>query len=460
MRIVLLQKKYSNKHKTAEKNYGCSYMVYPAPDLSIYYLAAIAKKAGHEVIIQDYHSIADLSLDMPVADIYILHSVYLSKEEDLSIAKLLSKKRLYFYGPAPTLHPDDFLGSSKHCVLRGEIEHIFKDALIKPQDTLGISYRINNKVTHNKTAGIIEDLNTIPFPNLADKPIFSNPKFGYNPAAMILASRGCTGQCTFCVPNSISWARELEWKKYHKHKPPVRFRSVDNVVSEIKQYVDDGIKYFTFIDDQFVVSKQFVTEFSTKIKPLNIKYGILARCDRLTDAQTAQELGSSGCSYVDLGVESFTQQVLNDINKGITQKDIYTSINNLKDASIEPKLNIMFGTSELENQKIIEDSIQATLKLPIKYCMYSIATPYDGTTFYNKAKQHDWVDEAAAIDPAHSAQINYPHLSSKDLEQLTRTAYLKFYFRPQIIFFHLKQIILSPKKLRQFFRSVFNFYKS
>lgn len=460
MKVVLLQKKYSSQHKTAEKNYGCSYMVYSAPDLSVYYLAAVAQHHGHEVIIYGYDSLNDLSLHLPRADKYIIHSVYLSKDEDLSIAKLLSEQEVYFYGPAPTLHPGDFLDSSKHYVLRGEIEHILPKALNVPQKCLGVSYRSGGRIKHNTTAGIIENLDQVPFPNLSQKPIFQNPKFGYRKTAMILASRGCIGQCTFCVPNSISWARELEWKKYHTNKPPVKFRTVDNIVSEISQYVEVGIKYFSFIDDQFIISKKHTAEFSAKIKPFNIHYGILARCDKLTDELTAQDLADSGCRYVDLGVESFNQRVLDDIKKGISEKDVFNSINNLKKVGIEPKLNIMFGTSELENPKIIKESIKTTLKLPVKYCMYSIATPYEGTLFYDKAQKRGWIDKTAAIDPAHRAQINYPHLSSDNLEKLTRRAYRRFYFRPFIALYHLRQVFFSPRNITQFFRSVINFFKS
>lgn len=459
MKIVFLQKKYVSGSKIPETNYGCSYSIYSTPDLSMLYLAAVAQHNKHETTFHRFDTSSQVGNGLPSADIYLLHSVYLSKDEDIDILKHLRKERVYIYGPAATLHPEDYLLNPNHYVLRGEIEHIFAKAINEPQKTPGVSWKNGKVLKHNITSGIIEDLDSIPLPVIEPYAVFRNPKLDYEHSAMILASRGCIGQCKFCVPNSISWARELEWKRYRPGKPPVKFRSVGNVLKEIGMYLDLGINNFSFIDDQFIISKKQVAEFSRKAKPLNIKYGILARCDKLLDPIVSNNLASSGCVYADLGVESFDQDVLDDIGKTTPRDAIYKSIENLRRSGVEPKLNIMFGTSSLENEDSIEQTISETLKLPVKYCMYSIATPFEGTELYQQAKKNNWIKTSADIDPIRSASIDYPHLKAEELEQVTRRAYRRFYFRPRLIFAEIWLIMKSPRKLVPFIRSLINFFK-
>lgn len=455
MKIIFLQQKF-NQEKIAEKNYGCSYKINDAPDLSTQYLAAIATEAGHQVKLFNYNN---LKSKFPEADIYIIHSVYLSEDEDLSLGKLLRQSTVFFYGPAPTLHPERYLKYQSHYVLRGEIEHIFVQALENPEKTRGVSWLKKDSVVHNQTAGIIKNLDDIPLPLLSvDTVQYRNPKLNHARSALILASRGCANRCNFCVPNSISWAREIEWKKYHTDgtKPPVTYRSVANVVSEIKRDVKLGFGNFSFMDDQFIVSRDRTLALSKELAKLKINYGILARCDRLADQKVAASLGKSGCKYIDLGVESFDQCVLDDIKKDLHVNDIYTSVDLIKKAGIEPKLNIMFGTSSLEDKISIKRTVAETLRLPVKYCMYSIATPFEGTDFYKKAKKNNWIRKGKTIDPIRSSQISYDHLASAELEKSAKSAYRRFYFRPKIVFHYLCSNITSFAKMKSFIRSAIN----
>lgn len=457
MKIVFIDKIYSGKN-IAEKNFGCSYMVYPIPDISTRYLASIAKDAGFDIEIFQYRNMQNFKKSLPEADIYVFHSVYLSEESDLQTSQHIIKGNIFFYGPSPTLHPEKYLLNSRYYVLRGEIENIFAQALIDPKNSHGVSFLIRGKIVSNKSAGIINDLDTIAFPYNKETAIFLNPKLGNKKCAMILASRGCANRCSFCVPNSISWARELEWKKVKPGKPPVTFRSAQNVLKEIEEYCNAGIKNFAFIDDQFILGQKRTLELCMGLKKLKINYGILARCDKLTDMKIVKALGDSGCKYIDLGVESFNQEILDDIRKNLLSDDIFLSIHNISRCGIEPKVNIMFGTSKLENKKIISETIKQTLALPLKYCMYSIATPFEGTDFHKTALSNGWIVADKKIDPSRSALINYPWLTSRDLERLNSKAYRVFYFRPKIIFYHIAANLGSIKKLSVLVRSSLRFF--
>lgn len=422
------------------------------PNLAILYAAAVLREKGIKVEIFDGTKIAreEFYKKIPTADFYIFHTVLLSQKDDIKVAKKLSKnKKVIFFGPQPTYKPGDFLFNENCYVARGEADFLIKELVTAkdPKRLKGVSFLKNGKVYHNKTWGIIENLDKLPFPARdLDKNEYRSLKLKDAKFTVLLGSRQCSYRCYFCVPNSISWARELEWKLWAKKtgKPPVKVRSAKNIISEVKDLVGKGYKEFSFIDDQFLWEKERTLEICQGLKDLGVEYGILARADRLTDEEVLKALAESGCKYVDIGVESFNQEVLNDIKKDLKVETIFQAINLLKKHGINPKLNIMFGTSPLENEDIIKNYIKKTLELPINYCMYSIATPFPGTEFEKVSKKKGWILKTKNIlkdlDPAKTALISYPHLSARKLESLLQEANRRFYLRPKFLIRQLLKV--------------------
>lgn len=458
MKAIFIINQIKQNGQVPEKMYGCSYSIYPTPDLAVLYNASVLKQSNFDVSLFYVKKIEDVK-KLPVADIYLINSVILSYESDICIAKLI-RKNVFFFGPYPTLFPEKYLTKKNVFVLRGETEHFISDAVNNPTKSKGVSYLHNGKVISNSTAGIIENLDSIPFPlREIDKEKYFNPKLNCKKFTNVLASRGCANKCYFCVPNSISWSRELEWKKYNKGKPPVRIRSAKNVIEELKLIKKQGYEEFSFVDDQYIVGKDRIIEISKAIKKLGFSYGILARADKLLDDELVTKLACSKCKYIDIGAESFNQEVLDDINKGIKVDKIYKSIKLLSKHKIEPKLNIMFGTSKKETKEIIEDTVRETLSLPSNYCMFSIATPFPGTVFRIVAEKNNWIVKDSDTNPASVAQISYPRLSNIDLEKISKNANLRFYLRPRI-FFTVFRKALSPKSAKLYIRLLSNWLKN
>jgi anaerobic magnesium-protoporphyrin IX monomethyl ester cyclase len=435
-----------DKKRIPERLFGCSYTVYPMPNLAVLYAAAVLRESGVAVELFDGSKLReeDFYRQLPDAEFYVFHSVLLSAPADIKAAKRISKKRkVIFFGPHPTYAPKDFLINENCLVARGEADLLIR-GMVKakdPKKLKGVSYLKGKKVINNQTAGNIEDLDKLSFPARdLDKNEYRSLKLRDSKFTVVLASRQCSYRCYYCVPNSISWARELEWKNWanKKGKPPVRVRSAKNVIVEVTLLAKQGYREISFIDDQFVWDKRRCLEICKGIKGLNIEYGILARADRLIDEEIVKALSESGCKYVDIGVESFNQKVLDYVKKDLKVETIYKALDLLNKYGISPKLNIMFGTAPTETKEILNSYIEKTLKLPVNYCMYSIATPFPGTEFEKVAKQKKWIKKEGDIykdlDPAKKSLINYPGLSGETLEKAVHRANRNFYLRPKIIF--------------------------
>jgi len=454
------------KNKIPERIYGCSYQLYSEPELPILYAAALLLQSGHEVDSRDFtlegnsQELFEKFLENFPYQAFIFHTVLLSKEIDLEVAKRVRKNLptafLIFFGPEPTRMPEGFLFDAKCFVVRGEPEIIFKN-LIKALENnsrlemvKGISYFKNNKIIHNPTFGIIEDLDKLPFParNLVKKyeDEFYNTKIPAKPHTIILTSRGCSFRCYFCVPNSISWARELEWKKYHSgQKPPLKLRSAENIIEEFKEIAKTGYKSVWVMDDMFLWGKERTLKILKEIKDLNLEIGILARAD-FVDKENVKALKEANCKIVDMGVESFDQEILDYIQKDLQAPKIYQAINFLQKEGIVPEINLMFGVSPLETKEKIKETINKAIKLNVKYVLFSIATPFPGTKLQEVAEKEGWIVKekyenlVKNLDPSSKSLLKFPYLSDKDLENLEKYAKIKFYFRPSYIWWRIRQI--------------------
>lgn len=442
--------------RAAERLFGCTYQIYPQPNLVVLYAAAPLEK-NHEIRVFDFPVLSKKYSEFlnwfkkDQSDIYCFHTVPLSLRLDLEVARLIKNKPVIFFGPTPTFSPSTFLINENFYVLRGEVEETIP-SLIKAikkkrgfNNIPGLSYLNKGRIINNKSSGFIKDINRLKIPNrrLIAYQKYRNPKLPKNPYTVLLTSRACPAQCYYCVPNSLSYARELEWKQSnHELKPPVRLRSPENVYQELKDIKNLEIKSISVIDDNFIFDKGRHLKLCHQFKKIGLPYGILTRCDTLIDEEIVKALADSGCVYVDLGVESFNQKILDDVGKNLKVATIYKSIELLFKYKIKPKLNILYGASIFETKQTLKDTLEKVKKLPISEVQFAITSPFPGTEFTKIAIKKGWTDsnDVSNIDPSKTGKVSYPHLSAKELEKWVRYSYKSFYLRPKIILKNLLRV--------------------
>ena len=465
MKICFIIPPAKSSDRVPERAYGCTFTYYIQQPLPMLYVAALLEKEGYVVELKDF---TDNNLwsefrrfvDDADFDLYIFHTVLLAESIDIKAARYIldnTSARVIFFGPHPTLKAGNFLLNERCYVARGEVEFIIRDLVRQLgtgrfSDVKGITYLENGKVVQNETYGIIENLDSLPFQarDLIEKrkKEYFNPKLIKRPVALVLTSRGCSFRCYYCVPNAISWARELEWKRFHNgKKPPVRLRSPKNIIDEFIEIKKMGYRAVSVIDDLFLFGgKKRIIQICEGLKSIGIPFGILARCDLIANEAVVSALREAGCQYIDLGIESFDQKVLDDIKKDLNVSEIRRAIDLLNKYGIEPKANIMFGASPVETKQSMKNTIKKVSRLPINYCMFSIATPFPGTEFYVKAFEEGWVVEPEINDleenlsPTEKSLVTYPNLSKKELEKAIVIANRRFYLAPKRVLYQLKKV--------------------
>jgi anaerobic magnesium-protoporphyrin IX monomethyl ester cyclase len=446
----------------AERIFGCNYGIYAQPNIFILYPATVLKEAGHTVELIDFpingkgRSEFERLSERQDYDVVVFYTVFLSRKTDIEARDILSKKnpatRFVFISTEPSASPDDFV-NDKSVVIRGEPESrvgAVMEAFAGQGsfgDIPGISFMGENGPVHNGNTQVIEDLDSLPFPDrlLLDSKDYHNPKLGVLPFTTMVASRGCSFGCYYCVPNSQSFSREIEFKRRNNDdakKPPVRLRSAGNVVDEFKELANAGYKGISFLDDQFVWGAERTNAICSGIEGLGVEWSCLARADMLQDREMVAAMGRAGCRYVDIGIESFTQEILDYIGKGHAVDAVYPAVENLKAAGIEPELNILIGACPLETESTIEHTFEEVLKLDVDYVLFSVCTPFPYTRFNARAKHEGWMikPEYEPIDPIKESFVSYPHLTKEQLDKSIRSLYRRYYFRPGYMLKRLRKV--------------------
>lgn len=452
------------KQEVLDRIFGCNYGFFPQHNVFILLPATILKEQGYEVEISDC-VVEKISWKEAVNDgddIFVFYSVFLSRETDVSVAEEIRKKFgpkwIIFLGNDPVWFINKYLIADNHLIIRGEPEEtmveLIKELNKKDADlrkVRGISWHQEGKIIHNPARGYIKDLDKLPIPNrlLLKKPLaYPNARFSQFPSTTMLTSRGCSHRCLFCLPNSLSFAREIEWKQVHGIKPPVRVRSAKKMVEEFRLVAEQGFRSVSVVDDQFLWERKRTEEILAGIKDLNLEISILARCDRITDFKLAKMLAEAGIRHIAFGVESFHQPILDYIKKDLRVGSIKKAIYWCQKAGIQPEINIIIGSCPLETKATIKKTLDEVEKLNVDIVHINIMTPFPGTEFAKLAKKEGWmtVPEYVPIDSSAQSLISYPNLSDKELVRQIKRFIFRHYFSPTYIWRNIKKT-KTPKEL-------------
>ena len=447
MKVTFLIPPSLDGHRPVERVFGCTYGLYPIPNIFILSVAALLEKNGIEVgfidgPIEGWKK-RDLEkfLERDDSDIISFYTVNLSEKTDIlagDIIRDIRGKDVYitYFGPSPTHHPEVFLKDERSIVVQGEPEYTFL-SLVK---ALGKNTSVSSILG---SRDIIDDLDSLPFParHLLKKELYYNPKLNLRPFTAALTSRGCSYRCKYCVPCSLSFSRELEYRHFHNKKPQVKLRSVENIREEFLKLKEEGYRSVSILDDQFVWGEERTIKICEAIASSGVIWGCLSRADRITE-EIAQAMKKSRCRYVDIGVESFSREVLSDIQKDLEIEKVFKAVKILKGNGVGVKLNILLGASPRQTKDVMKKDIKIAKGLKPDSIMFGLANPFPGTEFYNEASSRGLIKgEYKPVDVQKEVNISYPDISKGYLERMVRRANISFFLHPCFIWRNLRRFL-------------------
>ena len=439
----------------AERSAGCTRVVYPMPNLYELTVAALVESKGYAV---DYVDLTASGGDLREfvgssdADVFMIWTVNLSRAADFAardvILELRPDAKVVFLGPGATFFPNLYLTDERVVIARGEPEMTvieLLDSWNAGGDWRGLDGLIllaDGKMQRNRARKLMTDLDALPFAarHLLKGREFHNPKLKKGPYTTMLTSRNCPFHCIYCVPSSLTFARELDFRADNGRKPPISFRSPESIERELDQLAAEGYRAIGFVDDNFIWNEERTAALCKALRKHGFVWGCQARADAITEP-IAKMLGESGCTYVDLGVESFNDEILKFIHKGVDSKRIFEAIALLKKYNVPVKLNILIGTSPLETKETLRETLHTAQSLKVDQVMFNIVSPFPGTEFYAMAKENGWIrgGEYEPTNVQRESILSYPHLTAEEMEKALFDFNLRYFLSPRIVWKHMRR---------------------
>jgi radical SAM superfamily enzyme YgiQ (UPF0313 family) len=258
-------------------------------------------------------------------------------------------------GPHATLLPDEVI---EHCdyIIVGEAEEAWPQFL---EDFY------NNCAKIQYMCQDAPSLRGLPIPkrNLIKKRFFTK--------GAVIATRGCPYKCSYCNLKQI-------------YCDSFRTRPIDEVIEDIKNIKS---KYFVFWDDNFFGDVEYAKKLMIELAKLKKKWAAQVTLDRCQDEELLKIARKSGCIYFFVGLESFSQEGLASVNKGINNVDKYKKIINLLHRNgISIQAGVIFGL-DTDTKDIFKKTFNACNELGIDGVTVSILTPLPKTPIYDQLKR-------------------------------------------------------------------------
>jgi anaerobic magnesium-protoporphyrin IX monomethyl ester cyclase len=388
------------------------------------YLAAVAKRAGHDVRLgvllhDDIVSVAR-SFQADIVGFTATTGFHIKY---LALARALKRSNPHLVvvmgGPHPTFFPEVLEeNEALDAICRGEGEEAFVeflDALEQGIDHTHIANfwvrTGNGAIVQNDIRPWIKNLDSLPFPDRSLYASYGNIMTFKTP--FVMAGRGCPYRCSYCFNHAYN-------KLYGFEARVLRRRSVDNVISELLQLKSSyPVELVVFQDDIFILDHEWVLEFAQKYRD---KVGLPFHCHfraNLVTGTVVDALADAGCISIKMAIESADDYIRNDVLKrGMSIEQIVDAATLVRKAGL-----VLVTQNILGNPGETIDQALGTLDLNIRckpsYAFATLLQPYPRTEIGEFVREKNLLEtETAELN--HESFFDRSILKMEDRAQMER----------------------------------------
>lgn len=421
---------------------------------NIYFLDAPAKRMNHE---ESFKWIEEKQTQF---DLIVIDTSTPSIYNDVKFGGDLKDKYknafVVLVGTHPTALPEETLKLDKRidAIACGEFDYIVRDLANtlknkgKIEEVKGLAYIGRNyEFVKNPPMESITDLDKIPFAAKLIKKYLDPKDYFFAasayPEVQIFTGRGCPARCYFCVYPQLM----------HGHM--YRTRSAENVVEEFEYIANElpDVKEVVIEDDTFTINKERTQKICKMLieKGINKKLKWLCNARVNLDYDTMVLMKKAGCKLIIPGIENGTQEMLNNMKKGTTIKQIEEYIKNAKKAKLLVHACYMVGNKG-ETRETMEKTLKLAMKLNADTAQFYTLHIYPGTEAYNWAKANGYIDtddfsKWIKEDGSDNTVIHTNDMTAEELVDFCNEARKKYYLRPKYILGKLGQSLTNKDEL-------------
>jgi len=326
---------------------------------------------------------------------------------------------------------------------RGEGEEIFKELLDTWErgndldGVAGVTWRKNGHAKENPERPLIEDLDTIPFPDRSLVPdVYQNRMNGVAMSSrkftIMVSSRGCPYSCTFCACST-----------FNRHR--VRARSSRNIIDELSELAGKGYEEILLVDDNFTCNKKRVVELCEKIRKEKLEFNFTTdgRVNH-ADFNMLRQMAVTGFKTLMFGFESGVQRLLDYYNKKITLAQSRNIVKVARKAGIDTMIGAFLIGAPDETYAEAAQTLDFIKSLDIDFPQLILTRALPGTPMYYDLVRRGVLDDAKYWETGVDV-IDLPGtlMKRKALKQLVKDRFPKIFFNARYMTHSVYRSIVS-----------------
>lgn len=199
-------------------------------------------------------------------------------------------------------------------------------------------------------------------------------------AEFISSSRGCPASCSFCASPAF-WGRR------------VRTRSAASVAEEMRFIRDQfGLIYLSLRDDTFTADRRRTVALCNELieRRINVFWNCQSRVEAI-DCITLDWMRRAGCECVQLGVESGSPDILNQLRKQTTPEKIIQAADMVRQAGLQLSIYLITGIPE-ETDFDKQQTINLIKRIQPDDLQIAPLAYYPGTALFETAVKNGQLD--------------------------------------------------------------------
>jgi len=304
-------------------------------------------------------------------------------------------------------------------------------------------YRKDGEIKIKISPRTAEKEYTIPIPR---HELFMNnynyPFVRRRPFATVLTDYGCPYKCSFCVIASLGY----------------KFRSVENVMSELRYLKNLRCREIYFNDQTFGVNRARAKELCKRMVEEKIDFGWVcwSRVDVINE-ELLKLMKGAGCHTILFGVETASEKSLKSMGKGYTLREVEETFRLCREYGVRTLATYILGLPG-EDKNSIMQTIEFAVRLDSDFVSFNTLIPRAGTQIRQYAINSGWIAEGnIRMDQSGTyAVMGNEALTGGDILELKNNAVRRFYARPSYIakrllgvrsLYEVKRLIMDGKEV-------------
>jgi radical SAM superfamily enzyme YgiQ (UPF0313 family) len=187
-------------------------------------------------------------------------------------------------------------------------------------------------------------------------------------AGVLFATRGCAYRCDFCTVALM-------------YASPVRKRPVEAVAQE---YASFRGKVIILWDDNIAGDRDYAKDLFRALAPHRKWWSSQASIHAAKDDEFLELAARSGCKQLFIGLESVSQDSVNEVAKGFNRVDEYArAIERIHSHGISVQAGIVFGFDH-DTEAVFGETVDFLEATGVQNATFNILTPFPGTRLHQR----------------------------------------------------------------------------